>query len=172
MGLPQPIATALDEMESEAQSAAHSSTAETLADYERAANDLASSLTRLERRTQAVREAGAAWVEKLTGSPTGESLDEAIEYLRSHEERLAEIVEPVLESGREALRQAFQIPKHLRARAHGLSTRTLRVHAEAIEAVRDMRWKLLAVRSLTEDPGDHPILDSPEALESYLDRNL
>jgi hypothetical protein len=175
MGLPQPIATALDDMEAEAHTAAQSPHADALAGFERAAAVLSASLLRLEEKSKAVRESGDAWVERLMSSAEpleAEGLESAIDSLRDHEERMAEEAEPILAMGEKTLKEAFQLPSQVRARAHHLSTRILKTHTEALEVVRDLRWKLLAVRAMTEDPGDHPVLDSAEDLEIYLDRNV
>jgi hypothetical protein len=175
MGLPQPVAAALDEMETEAQTAARSPLEGATAHFERVADDLAACLSRLEKATKSVVAAGDRWIAELqgAGAPLGaDALDEAIESLRDHEERLAEIAEPGMESGRAILKHAFQAPRSWRARAHRLSTKAIKVHAEAVEAVRDMRWRLLAVRAVAEDQGDHPVLESAEDLETYLDRVL
>jgi hypothetical protein len=162
-------------MEAEAHTAAQSPLADALAGFERAAAVLSAALTRLEEKTKAARESGDTWVERLMVSGQrieDEEMESAIDSLRDHEERMAEEAEPVFALGEKTLKEVFQLPSQVRARAHNLSTRILKTHAEALEVVRDLRWKLLALRAMTEDPGDHPVLDSAEDLESYLDRNV
>jgi len=175
MGLPQPITAALDDMEGEARTAAQSFPGKAIADFASIEAEVKASLSHLEKATAAFIEASNAWLQELkraSSSMGDEVVDAAIESLRRHEERLAVTVVPVIATGQKGLKQTFQAPRPLRAKLHHLHTRIIEVNAQAVEAVRDMRWRLLASRAAVEDPGDHPVLESPEDLETYLDRAL
>jgi len=155
MGLPQPIAAALDNMEGEARTTAESLPAKARADFAPIEAEVKASLSHLEEATVAFVEVGNAWLQELMTAPAqvrDEVIDAAIESFRHHEERLAETVIPSIAAGQENLKEAFRAPRQLRAKLHRLSTRIIEVNAQAVEAVRDMRWKLLASRAAAEDP--------------------
>src|SRR3954451_16093321 len=99
MGLPQPIADALDEMEAEAHSVARAA-----ADYKQIEENALASMAGLAKATKAYVDAVNGWLEAV-GSPSTppgiETIETIIESVRSQEAKLAEILLPALAQSRE-----------------------------------------------------------------------
>jgi hypothetical protein len=75
---------------------------------------------------------------------------------------------PALALSRQGQKETFLLPRELRVKPYRLHARLIEANTRALEALRDMRWKLLAFRAKHEDPGDAPVFSDPEALIQYL----
>jgi len=95
-------------------------------------------------------------------------LDEPIGILEDLEERLGADLRS-LRSDQE--RWATLLWRNPPAIQHRFSS-LIRHHEEnlvrAAEAIRDVRWRLLGLQARTDDEGDAPAFDDPDALERYL----
>lgn len=104
----------------------------------------------------AAREVAPADLEKLIGriEDLEESIGAELHALRSDQERWAM-----------SLRRN---PPAIRRRFSALIRRHEENMVRAAEAIRDVRWRLLGFQARTDDEGDAPAFDDPDALERYL----
>jgi hypothetical protein len=176
MGLPAPVLEALSDF---AQSAAPEaeSTAEPSAHdtWIAALNTHAEAVGHLERQASRVRSA----IDRFLSTPSGKrqsgdgsiELDETIRDLEGWEKSLKEDLLPSLETLKRIRQDTFSLRGTApgeRAKAISTADRHAKAIAGILKLLRDARWRLMALRAESEEPGDAPVFDDPEDLLRYL----
>ncbi len=98
-----------------------------------------------------------------------ENLTEVIDRLRAEEGRTVAAFQAMfgeIEKALATIRQTLPSPERKRLRE--LLTSVRKTAVEAMEALRDCRWQLIAVRAEHEDEGEAPLFDNPTELLRYL----
>lgn len=145
MGLPAPVLTALSDF----------------------AEDAA-----LERQSTRICEALSQLVDDFSSGPRKDSppqdWEAAIGGLKEWEKSLKEDVRPTIERLKQVQKDLTGVAPAERPKATAMADRHINTILSTLEALRDARWQLMALRADVEDPGDAPVFENPDELLRYL----
>lgn len=124
----------------------------------------------LERAGQGLREIvkGADRVVAGAGGASPGDLDELVGVFQDLEEKMAADLRNLRADQGRWSGPLQRIPRESRLRFSSLIHRHEESLIGAAEAIRDVRWRLLALQARTDEEGDAPVFDDPDALERYL----
>jgi hypothetical protein len=137
---------------------------------------LAADLEELERRLTRMKNKVTAVLNVVKNATPASiraiNFDELVKHYEELEEKMRGYALPVIERAKAKKKEQFSLPvsRAERSEAIAIYDKIIRIHIQGLEAIRDLRWQLMALRAASEPPSGSPVFSDPRELKSYLDK--
>jgi hypothetical protein len=149
---------------------------DTYTDWARAMDEAAVQLRELDGRLTSMRNKGGSLLDAVRAATANgahlPNLDELITHCEQLENKMRSYSLPIIEKAkaRKAAQFSLPFPRADRSKAIAIYEKAIRVHIQALEYIRDLRWQLMALRAASEPLSGSPIFSDSRELKSHLDK--